>query len=164
MVCCRAVVHLDWGVVLGLWEDSLQEKVPLISDQVEWADAPFARFRAILQASAAPFLLPMRSATLNRLAVFRPRPSHCLTWADELHVQVLAPAVAAGQQAPQCCQLPEKESVCVQPQAGMMFLPPVLRAAVVVHVRRTWFQMIRLPIRWVRLSFLPCFMDTCTSA
>ena len=37
-----------------------------------------------------------------------------------------------------------------------MLLPPVLRAAVVVHVRRTWFQMIRLPIRWVRLSFLPC--------
>ena len=37
-----------------------------------------------------------------------------------------------------------------------MFLPPVLRAAVVVHVRRTWFQMIRLPIRWVRLSFLLC--------
>ncbi len=44
----------------------------------------------------------------------------------------------------------------MQPQAGMMFLPPVLRAAVVVHVRRTWFQMIRLPIRWVRLSILPC--------
>ena len=51
-----------------------------------------------------------------------------------------------------------KEVVCVQPQAGMMFLPPVLRAAVVVHVRRTWFQMMRLPIRWVRLSFLLCFM------
>eukprot|EP00891_Asterochloris_glomerata_P002842 jgi/Astpho2/2842/Aster-01001 len=27
------VVHLDWGVVLGLWEDSLHEKVSLISDQ-----------------------------------------------------------------------------------------------------------------------------------
>ena len=53
MVCCRAVVHLDWGVVLGLWEDSLHETVSLISDQVEWADAPFAKFRAILQASGA---------------------------------------------------------------------------------------------------------------
>ena len=55
-------------MVLGLWEDSLQEKVSLVSDQVEWADAPFAKFRAILQASAAPFLLPMRSATLKGLA------------------------------------------------------------------------------------------------
>ncbi len=60
-------------MVLGLWEDSLHEKVSLISDQVEWADVPFAKFRAFLQASAAPLLLLMRVAALKRLAASMPQ-------------------------------------------------------------------------------------------
>ena len=105
MVCCRAVVHLDWGVVLGLWEGSLQEKVSLISDQVEWADAPFARFRAILQASAAPCPQPTRSAALKRLAASRPCPSQCLTCNDGPPAQVRHQLALLSRRAPHCGQL-----------------------------------------------------------